>query len=150
MSMRGRADRVECEVEALVDTEVRTTVDGDQEEAVDIGVDTTVEGEAEVAEDTWVGTSVEGDAEEADQPHRWTTRSVRQKDSKRKAVENLDIDEQLQETRVKKPSQWVTSPYTTEGQWIKHVDATAFDLFRDVDPVKDKEFSAWYNQLGDG
>ncbi|KAL2474596.1 Sentrin-specific protease [Abeliophyllum distichum] len=37
----------------------------------------------------------------------------------------------------------------TEGQWRKNVDATTFDLFREVDPIKDKEFSAWYNQLGD-
>ncbi|KAL2518485.1 Ulp1 protease family [Abeliophyllum distichum] len=52
--------------------------------------------------------------------------------------------------KVKKPSQWVTSPYTAEGHWRKHVDAMAFDLFREVDPMNGKKFSAWYNQLGDG
>ncbi|KAL2558658.1 hypothetical protein Fot_03397 [Forsythia ovata] len=133
-------DLVEGEVKASVDTEVETTVEGDQEEDVDTCVDTTVESEVEAALDTGIGTTVEGDTEKADQPRRRTTRSVRQKDvqekpkvflrrSKRKAVENLDIDERPQETRVKKPSQWVTSPYTTEGQWRKHIDATAFDLF---------------------
>ncbi|KAL2530074.1 hypothetical protein Fot_22675 [Forsythia ovata] len=93
---------------------------------------------------------VESDAKEADPPRRRTTRSVRRKDlqekpkvficrSKMKFVEKPDVDEQPWETRVKKPSQWVTSPYTTKGQWRKHVDVTTFDLFRDVDPVKDKD-----------
>ncbi|KAL2551446.1 hypothetical protein Fot_05065 [Forsythia ovata] len=69
---------------------------------------------------------------------------LRQK--KRKVVATPDVEEQPQKKRVKKPSQWVNSPYTTKGQWIKHVDATTIDLFRDVDTVKDKEFSKWYNQ----
>ncbi|KAL2545459.1 Ulp1 protease family [Forsythia ovata] len=66
-------------------------------------------------------------------------RSVRQKDTrknpkvvlrrrKRKAVATLEVEEKLQEMRVKKPSQWLSSPYITEGQWRKHVDATTVDL----------------------
>ncbi|KAL2545829.1 hypothetical protein Fot_15062 [Forsythia ovata] len=133
-------DSVEGEVEALVDTEVETTVEGEAEEAVDTGVNTTIEGEAEVAVDTGVGTTVKGDAEKTDQSRGRTTRSVRQNDaqekpkvflrrSKMKAVVKPDVDEQPRKMRVKKPSQWVTSPYTTEGQWRKHNDATTFDLF---------------------
>ncbi|KAL2521237.1 hypothetical protein Fot_25160 [Forsythia ovata] len=101
---------VEGEADATVDTEVRTTV----------------EGEAEAVVDTWVRTTEEGDAEEVDQPRRWTTQSVRRKDaqekpkvflrrSKKKSVEKPDVDEQPLKTRVKKPLQWVTSPYTTES-----------------------------------
>ncbi|KAL2545589.1 hypothetical protein Fot_14822 [Forsythia ovata] len=101
-------------------------VKGEVDEVVDARVDKTMEGEAEAAIDTGVGTTVEGDVKEADQPLRRSTRSVRRKDaqekpkvflrrSKRKAVEKSDVDEQLQETRIIKPSQWVTSPYTTEG-----------------------------------
>ncbi|KAL2487983.1 hypothetical protein Fot_41275 [Forsythia ovata] len=121
-----RTDHVEGEAETPVDTEIGTTVEGDQdEETVDTSVDTMVEGKVEAAIDTGIGTTVEGDTEEADQPRRRTTRSVRRKDvqekpkmflcmSKRKAVEKPDVDEQLRKMRVKKPSQWVTSPYTTE------------------------------------
>ncbi|KAL2483098.1 hypothetical protein Fot_44542 [Forsythia ovata] len=101
----GIETTVEGEADAAVDTEVRTTVDGDQEEVIDTSVDTTVEGEAEAAVDTGVGTTVEGDAEEVDQPRWRTTQFVRQKDvqekpkvflrrSKRKSVENPDVDEQ--------------------------------------------------------
>ncbi|KAL2501358.1 hypothetical protein Fot_35206 [Forsythia ovata] len=62
---------------------------------------------------------------------------------------NARVEYQLRETRVKKSSHWVSSPYTTEGRWRKYIDATVVDLFRDVDPVKDKEFSKWFDQLGD-
>ncbi|KAL2552775.1 hypothetical protein Fot_06424 [Forsythia ovata] len=75
-------------------------------------VDTTVEDEVEVAVDTGVGTIVDGDAEEADQPRRWSARSVRRKDaqekpkvllrrSKRKAVEKPDVDKHPWKTGVK-------------------------------------------------
>ncbi|KAL2474781.1 Ubiquitin-like protease domain-containing protein [Abeliophyllum distichum] len=35
------------------------------------------------------------------------------------------------------------SEATVDTEWRKHVDATVFDLFRYVDSVNDKEFSAW-------
>ncbi|KAL2544440.1 hypothetical protein Fot_13673 [Forsythia ovata] len=109
-------DRVEGEVEAPIDTEVGTTVDGGQEKAVNTYIDTTIEGEVKAAVDTGVGTTVRGDVEEADQPRRRTTQYVRQKNvqekskvflrrSKMKAVEKPDVNEQPRKTRVKKPSQ---------------------------------------------
>ncbi|KAL2483063.1 hypothetical protein Fot_44507 [Forsythia ovata] len=123
-----RVDHVDGEAETPVYTEIGTTMESDQEEeAVDTCEDTTVEGEAEATVDTGIGTTVEGNAEEADQPRRRTTRYVRRKDvqekpkvflrrSKRKAVEMPDVYEQPRKMRFKKPSHWVTSPYTTERQ----------------------------------
>ncbi|KAL2551440.1 hypothetical protein Fot_05059 [Forsythia ovata] len=110
---------------------------------VDTRVETAEEGNMEAAVDTKGENGPTKGCTENPKVHKVFLRK-----KKRKVVATPEIEEQPQKTRVKKPSQWVSSLYTTKGQWIKHVDA--IDLFRDVDPVQDKEFSKWYNQLGDG
>ncbi|KAL2529384.1 hypothetical protein Fot_21985 [Forsythia ovata] len=145
-----------------VDTGVDTTMEGNVEAAVDAWatldtrIGTAVEGIAQAVVDIGAGTTENGDVEEAVEARRKSRRSFRRKDAQenpkvflrrrnRKAIATSEVDEQLRKLSVKKPSQWVISPYTTKGEWRKYVDATAVDLFRGVDPVKDKEFSTWYN-----
>ncbi|CAA3029013.1 Hypothetical predicted protein [Olea europaea subsp. europaea] len=60
----------------------------------------------------------------------------------------VDIEEGNK--RLKKASKLVSSPYTTGAKWRRHVDSTRVDPFRDVDPVKRKQFSKWHSNLGDG
>ncbi|KAL2545771.1 hypothetical protein Fot_15004 [Forsythia ovata] len=62
-----------------------------------------------------------------------------------KAVEKPDVDEQPREMRVKKPSQWVTSPYMTEGQWRKHNDATAVN--HQLDHLKLNDAKNWFHDV---
>ncbi|CAA3016029.1 Hypothetical predicted protein [Olea europaea subsp. europaea] len=59
-------------------------------------------------------------------------------------------DALMEDKRLKKASKLVSSPYTTGAKWRRHVDSTRVDPFRDVDPVKKKQFSKWHSSLGDG
>ncbi|KAL2471531.1 Ulp1 protease family protein [Abeliophyllum distichum] len=115
----GVETTVEGEADTAIGTGIGPTVEVSQEEIVDTGLHTPVEGEAEMAVDTRIGKMVDGDVEKADQPHKRTMRSVTWK----------DVQEQ-------------PKVFLRRSQWRKHIDATVFDLFREVDHVKDKEFSA--------
>ncbi|XP_022866561.1 uncharacterized protein LOC111386332 isoform X2 [Olea europaea var. sylvestris] len=45
------------------------------------------------------------------------------------------------------PSQYIVSPYTVEAKRRGFVDGTFPNLFRDVDPVRQKAFDYWFKSL---
>jgi hypothetical protein len=59
----------------------------------------------------------------------------------------VDVTPMVVGKRSRLPSQYIVSPFTAEAKRRTFLDGTFPNLFREVDPVRQKAFSLWFTSL---